>query len=66
MVEESNRWMEASDVIPMFPSLVWKIQIEAGLRDALARSILAALADMRRGLPPLESRPRLAVGAGAA
>lgn len=55
MVEESKRWMEASDVIPMFPSLVWKIQIEAGLRDALARSILAALADMRRGLPPLEA-----------
>ncbi|CAN7229119.1 2OG-Fe(II) oxygenase family protein [Variovorax sp. LjRoot84] len=55
MVKESNRWMEASDVIPMFPSLVWKIQIEAGLRDALARSILAALADMWRGLPPLEA-----------
>ncbi|CAN7237878.1 2OG-Fe(II) oxygenase family protein [Variovorax sp. LjRoot290] len=55
MVKESNRWMEASDVIPMFPSLVWKIQFEAGLRDALARSILAALADMRRGLPPLEA-----------
>jgi uncharacterized protein (TIGR02466 family) len=55
MVKESNRWMEASDVIPMFPSLVWKIQLEASLRDALARSILAALADMRRGLPPLEA-----------
>ena len=54
MAKESNRWMETSEVIPMFPSLVWKIQIEASLRDALAASILAALTDMRRSLPPLE------------
>jgi uncharacterized protein (TIGR02466 family) len=54
MGNESKRWMEASDVIPMFPTLVWKLQIEAGLRDTLADRILPALADMRRGLPPLE------------
>ena len=53
MVKGSNRWMETLDVIPMFPGLVWKVQIEAGLRDALAGSILAPLTDMRRGLPPL-------------
>jgi uncharacterized protein (TIGR02466 family) len=53
MVKEDSRWMETSDVIPMFPSLVWKIRIEAGLRDALAAKILAALTDMRRDLPPL-------------
>ena len=53
MVQDNRRWMEASDVIPMFPSLVWKIQIEAGLRDALRARILTALADMRAGLPPL-------------
>ena len=47
--------MEASDVIPMFPTFVWKLQIEASLRDALATNIRAALADLRRGLPPLES-----------
>ena len=46
MVKESNQWMETSD---------WKVQIEASLRDALAASILAALADMRRGLPSLEA-----------
>ena len=46
--------MESSEVIPMFPTLVWKLQIEAGLRDALAASILATLTEMRRGLPPLE------------
>ena len=53
MVKDSQRWMEASDVIPMFPTLVWKLQIEAGLRDALQARILAALVEMRRELSPL-------------
>ncbi len=47
--------MEASDVIPMFPTLVWKIQILTDLRDALNAGILAALAELRRGLPALEA-----------
>ena len=47
--------MKTSDVIPMFPTLVWKRQIEAGLRDALGARILEALTEMRRGLSPLES-----------
>lgn len=47
------RWAQASDVIPMFPSLVWKLQLAAGLRDALRGKILAALAEMRAGLPAL-------------
>jgi len=50
---ESERWMEASDVIPMFPTLVWKIQLKAKLRDALDTRILAALQKMRRDLPAL-------------
>ena len=52
---ESKKWMEASDVLPMFPTLVWKLQVEADLRDALAARILAALAGMRRDLhyPPV-------------
>jgi uncharacterized protein (TIGR02466 family) len=54
VIQEHTRWMEASDVIPMFPSLVWKIQLEPGLRDALNTRIAAALADLRRGLPPLQ------------
>ncbi|HUG21570.1 hypothetical protein [Piscinibacter sp.] len=54
MIKESNRWMATSDVVPMFPTLVWKLQIEAGLRDALAARILAALADMRRDQSPHE------------
>lgn len=46
--------MEASEVIPMFPSLVWKIQLEAGLQDSLCAGILAALADLQAKLPTLE------------
>jgi uncharacterized protein (TIGR02466 family) len=58
MVQTSRRWMRASDVIPMFPSFVWKIQVESGLRDALREAILAAIAEMRVALPAL------AAGAG--
>lgn len=54
MDKDSRRWSAASAVIPMFPSLVWKTQIEPGLRDAMNARILEALADMRRGAPPLE------------
>ncbi len=45
--------MEASDVIPMFPTLVWKIQIETVLRNALDAKISAVLAELRRDLRPL-------------
>jgi uncharacterized protein (TIGR02466 family) len=37
----------------MFPALVWKIQINAELRDAMDAKILAALARIRRDLPEL-------------
>jgi len=55
MVKDSERWLEASEVIPMFPTLVWKFLLEAGLRAAIDAKILAALEGMRRGLPKLES-----------
>src|SRR5437867_473921 len=54
MLKESERWSEASDVIPMFPTLVWKILLNAGLHDAIDARILAALESIRRDLPKLE------------
>ena len=54
MTQKGLRWKEASDVIPMFPTFVWKVQVEASLRDALREKILAALAGMRARLAPLE------------
>lgn len=53
MVKERGPWIEASDVIPMFPALVWKIQINAELRDAMDAKILAVLESIRRDLPEL-------------
>ncbi len=55
MVKERDLWIEASDVIPMFPTLVWKIQLNAELHDAMDAKILAALERIRRGLPELGS-----------
>lgn len=48
-------WMEASDVIPMFPTMVWQIQIEPGLRDALRARILEAVTALRADSPPLSA-----------
>ncbi len=55
MVKQTERWIEASDVIPMFPTLVWKILLEAEMRSAIDAKILAALEGIRRGLPRLEA-----------
>ena len=53
MVKQTERWIEASDVIPMFPTLVWKFLLEAELRSAVDAKILATLERMRRELPTL-------------
>lgn len=55
MVKERDSWIEASDVIPMFPALVWKIQINAELHGAMDAEILTALARIRRDLPELRA-----------
>src|SRR5580704_9972554 len=53
MVDENTRWREASDVLPIFATLVWKLELEAQLREAICAQTLAALARLRRDLPPL-------------
>jgi uncharacterized protein (TIGR02466 family) len=53
MDKDTRQWLESSEVVPMFPSLVWKAQIAAQLREAIDARIAKALADMRRGAPPL-------------
>jgi uncharacterized protein (TIGR02466 family) len=55
MVKENSPWLEASDVIPMFPTLVWKILLKAELRDAIDTQVLATLERLRRDLPTLNS-----------
>jgi hypothetical protein len=58
MGNQGTRWSETSDVIPMFPTLVWKVELEAQLREAVCTQAFAALARMRR------DRPALAPGQG--
>jgi uncharacterized protein (TIGR02466 family) len=53
MAKTSHGWIEASEVIPMFPTLVWKIQLRAELRETMDAGILAALARIRRDVPTL-------------
>ena len=55
MVKRNDPWIEASDVIPMFPTLVWKIQLWAKLHEVMDAKILAVLARMRRDAPQLAS-----------
>jgi uncharacterized protein (TIGR02466 family) len=55
MTKAGDPWIEASDVIPMFPTLLWKILVKPELRDAIDAKILATLGSMRRDLPRLES-----------
>jgi len=35
--------METPDVMAMFPTFVWKVQIEAGPRDALRKRVVLVL-----------------------
>jgi uncharacterized protein (TIGR02466 family) len=54
VVKASDQWIEASDVMPMFPTLLWKILVKREFRDAIDAKILAMLGSMRRDLPRLE------------
>jgi len=55
MGDAGDKWIATSDVVTMFPSLVWKIQLQAALHQPLDARILALLAEMRAGLnqPPM-------------
>jgi uncharacterized protein (TIGR02466 family) len=54
MANTSDAWIETSDVMPMFPTLLWKIVIKPELRDSIEATALAALGTMRRDTARLE------------
>ena len=58
MVEKNGRWLHTSDVVPMFPTLVWKIQLEQRLCNTIRARALPALSLMRT------QEPRLRPGQG--
>jgi uncharacterized protein (TIGR02466 family) len=53
MVEKKVRWLHTSDVVPMFPTLVWKIQLEERLCNTISARTLPALSLLRTQEPPL-------------
>jgi uncharacterized protein (TIGR02466 family) len=53
MLGQSDRWNDASDVIPMFPTLVWKVELQPQLRETIDARAIAALSRLRQDLPPL-------------
>ena len=53
MAKEDDAWIEASDVIPMFPTLVWKVQLKALLHEPMDAKIVATLERMRHEGPAL-------------
>ena len=55
MVVHDDPWIEASDVVSMFPTLVWKLQLAPALSETIDGKMLAALEAQRRGLPALET-----------
>jgi uncharacterized protein (TIGR02466 family) len=55
MVGVKDRWLETSEVIPMFPTMVWKILIRAALHEPMDERLLALLGRLRRDLPALET-----------
>lgn len=56
MSEDHNPWIESSDVLSMFPSLVWKLQLKAELHQPMDARILGMLEPMRGAAPPVPGR----------
>jgi uncharacterized protein (TIGR02466 family) len=54
MAKETDQWIQASDVIPMFPTLVLKISLKPELRDAIDANAMATLERLRRDRPILD------------
>lgn len=44
---------EHSEVIPMFPTLVWKVQLQPAVRDAIDSSVSPFITHLRMVSPPL-------------
>ena len=48
-------WIENSDVVSLFPTLVWKIQLRAEVHEPIDASALELLRSLRQGQPELKS-----------
>jgi len=50
-----HSWIENSDVVSLFPTLVWKTQLRAEVHEAIDASALGLLRSLRQGLPELKT-----------
>jgi uncharacterized protein (TIGR02466 family) len=48
-------WIESSDVLSLFPTLAWKIQLRAEVHEPIDASALGLLHVLRQGLPELNA-----------
>jgi uncharacterized protein (TIGR02466 family) len=48
-------WIESSDVLSLFPTLVWKFQLRAVVQEPIDLSALGLLHSLRQGLPELKA-----------
>lgn len=48
-------WIESSDVLSLFPTLVWKIQLRAEVHEPIDASAFGMLHSLRQGLPELKT-----------
>jgi uncharacterized protein (TIGR02466 family) len=54
-VSGKHSWIESSDVLSLFATLVWKIQLGAEVHERIDRSALGLLHSLRQGLSELKS-----------
>ena len=47
-ISGKHSWIENSDVVSLFPTLVWKIQIRAEVHEPIDASVLGLLHSLRR------------------
>ena len=54
-ISGTHSWIENSDVLSLFPTLVWKIQLRAEVHEPIDASALGLLRSLRQGLPELKT-----------
>ena len=54
-ISGKHSWIETSDVLSLFPTMVWKIQLANEVHERIDASALGLLHALRQGLPVLQA-----------
>ena len=49
-----HSWIETSEVFPLFPTLVWKMQLRAEVHEPIDANVLGLLRELCEGRPELK------------